>query len=77
MLEVRDDGPGIPEDHREAVFDAYHRAHDPKGQPASVGLGLSVSRHLVRLMGGDLDYLFDDGWSVFRLEMPRSVDSLG
>lgn len=74
ILEVRDDGPGIPEEHRMAVFDAYHRAHDPKGQPASVGLGLTVSRHLARLMGGELDYRFEDGWSVFSLRLPRSAE---
>lgn len=75
VLEVRDDGSGIPEGQRAAVFDAYQRAHDPKGQPASVGLGLTVSRHLARLMNGELDYRVVDGWSVFRLTLPLAGDS--
>ena len=73
VVEVRDNGPGIPEQHQSAVFDAYHRAHDPKGQPASVGLGLTVSRQLARLMGGELDYRLEDGWSVFSLTLPLST----
>lgn len=36
----------------------------------SVGLGLSVSRRLARLMGGDLTYDYVDGWSEFRLSLP-------
>ena len=75
VLEVRDDGAGIPEGQRAVVFDAYQRAHDPKGQPASVGLGLTVSRHLARLMNGELDYRIVDGWSVFRLTLPLAGGS--
>ena len=75
VLEVRDDGAGIPEGQRAVVFDAYQRAHDPKGQPASVGLGLTVSRHLARLMNGELDYRVVDGWSVFRLTLPLAGGS--
>jgi signal transduction histidine kinase len=36
-----------------------------------VGLGLNVSRNLARLMGGDLDYGYNDGWSVFSLRLLR------
>ena len=72
-LLVSDNGKGVPEDRREAIFEAYERAHKRSGVTASVGLGLAVSRQLARLMGGDLSYEFNDGWSTFRLEMP-SVD---
>ena len=69
-LLVSDNGRGIPEDRREAIFEAYERAHRRSGVTASVGLGLAVSRQLARLMGGDLSYDFEDGWSTFRLEIP-------
>ena len=75
VFEVRDDGAGIPEEQRAAVFDAYHRAHDTKSQPASVGLGLTVSRHLARLMNGELEYRVVEGWSVFRLTLPLADGS--
>ncbi|NNL28993.1 MAG: HAMP domain-containing histidine kinase [Acidimicrobiia bacterium] len=70
FLLVSDNGTGVPEDRRDAIFEAYERAHKRSGVTASVGLGLAVSRQLARLMGGDLNYEYNDGWSTFRLEMP-------
>ena len=69
---VKDDGEGIPDEDRERIFEPYARAHDGKGRPASVGLGLTVSRDLARLMGGNLVYRFADGASVFELTLPAA-----
>jgi signal transduction histidine kinase len=69
-LEVADDGEGIPEEDVVSVFQPYQRSHNAEGQPLSVGLGLTVSLKLARLMGGTLDYRNVEGWSVFRLELP-------
>jgi PAS domain S-box-containing protein len=66
---VQDDGPGVPPRDRERIFEPYHRAHRLDGQPASVGLGLTVSRHLARLMGGDLSYRYQDDRSIFELQL--------
>jgi signal transduction histidine kinase len=68
--EVRDNGEGIPLGERERVFDAYQRAHDAPGLTASMGLGLTISRSLARLMGGDLTYRYEKGESVFELHLP-------
>jgi signal transduction histidine kinase len=68
--EVRDNGDGIPAEERERVFDAYQRAHDAPGLTASMGLGLTISRSLARLMGGDLTYRHEGGESVFELQLP-------
>ncbi|MCP4304243.1 MAG: hypothetical protein GY788_05035 [bacterium] len=70
-IEVRDHGTPIPEDEREAIFDRYYRARQTPGVTASVGLGLTVSRELAHIMGGDLTYAHD-GESVFTLTLPRS-----
>ena len=69
-LEIIDDGQGIPDDSVVEVFKPYSRAHNALGQPSSVGLGLTVSRKLAELMGGTLDYRYEDGWSRFRLQLP-------
>lgn len=69
-LEVCDNGEGVREGDSEKIFDAYHRAHDRKGRPGSVGLGLTVSRRLAHLMDGDLTYSRREGWSVFALSLP-------
>jgi len=71
-VEVRDGGTPIPEDERERIFDRYYRARQTPGMTASVGLGLTVSRELARLMGGDLTY-HHDGESIFTLILPRRV----
>ena len=74
IVEVVDDGPGIPVEDRERIFEAYERAHSTAGQPGSVGLGLTVSRTLADLMGGSLTY-HHDGHSRFRLELSRDVEA--
>ena len=67
-----DDGDGIPAEDAVHIFDPYFRAHNAAGQPSSVGLGLTVSRKLAQLMGGDLTYRYEDAAAVFRLELPAA-----
>jgi signal transduction histidine kinase len=74
-VRVSDNGPGIPEQDRERIFEPYHVAHDSAGQPSSVGLGLTVSRKLAELMSGSLEYRHDGG-TVFELTLPRVVESV-
>ncbi len=69
-VEVRDHGAPISPEEQEMIFDRYYRARQTPGVTASVGLGLTVSRELARLMGGDLTYSHD-GESVFTLSLPR------
>ena len=52
-FEVRDAGRGVAEADREAVFERFHRADD-SGAPGA-GLGLYISRGLVRAHGGELE----------------------
>ena len=74
FLYVWDNGPGIPVDRREAVFEPYKRAHSSAGLPGSVGLGLSISRQLAGLMGGSLTYDYRSEWSVFTLRLPLHIE---
>ncbi len=73
-VEVCDDGPGIPLDRAETIFEPYLSAHKPGTQPGSVGLGLAVSRTLARLMGGDLVYT-GNGGTTFELTVPVETPS--
>ena len=74
-IEVADNGPGLPAEEWERIFEPYYRAHNDPTQPAALGIGLSVSRHLARLMGGDLSYRHEDGWSIFRLSLPTVAET--
>lgn len=51
-IEVRDDGPGIPMEHREKVFELFHRVPGTEGSGA--GLGLAIVREVVASHGGDV-----------------------
>jgi signal transduction histidine kinase len=73
-LQVIDHGPGIPAEMREQVFLAYRSAAEIPGRTASIGLGLTVSRQLARLMGGDVTYRYE-GESVFELTLPTPAST--
>jgi signal transduction histidine kinase len=64
-LSVSDDGPGIPEDSRDAVFDRFVRLG---GTVASgSGLGLAIARELAELMGGRIELRSRAGSTRFTL----------
>lgn len=72
MVEVSDDGPGIPGEETDKLFLPYERFHHDRGKPDSVGLGLYVAHSLARLMHGDLTYERRQGRSVFTMVLPAS-----
>lgn len=74
IVEVIDHGPGVPKPERERIFDPYERLHASGGLPTSLGLGLTLSRQLARIMGGDLIYCPRDGIPCFELTLPVSAD---
>ncbi len=51
---VEDDGPGVPDDERERIFERFYSASPSGAGQAGLGLGLYVSRELVALHGGRL-----------------------
>jgi K+-sensing histidine kinase KdpD len=48
---ITDDGPGIPLDWRERIFEPFVRLDD---SPRGAGIGLFAARHIARAMGGEL-----------------------
>lgn len=76
IVEIRDNGKAIPQQLVDEIFTAYGRAHDRPGRTDSVGLGLTVSRQLARMMGGDVTYSHDGQWACFELALPLSVAEL-
>ncbi len=74
FISVIDDGKGLPESDWERIFASYESAHAMSGHSDSVGIGLTISRELARLMGGELTYRFKDEQSIFELALPAKVD---
>ena len=58
MLEVADDGSGIPSEMRTLVFDRFHKGC--QNTPGS-GLGLAIVREVVRSHGGSVEIFSDPG----------------
>jgi two-component system sensor histidine kinase KdpD len=59
MLEfsVSDEGPGIPENLREHIFDKFFRVSEVKGDehsPTGTGLGLAIAKGIVEAHGGKI-----------------------
>src|SRR6185503_2282728 len=52
---VVDNGPGIPPDLRDRIFDEFYRAPGTQGSTTGSGLGLAISRRLARALGGDIE----------------------
>ena len=73
VFEVEDTGVGIAEEFLERVFDSFwqvDQAHSRK--VGGVGLGLHITRQLVRLIGGDVSVASTVGrGSCFTLRLPR------
>jgi signal transduction histidine kinase len=55
IIEVDDDGPGMPENEIERVFEPFHRVETSRSrETGGIGLGLSVARAVARGHGGDV-----------------------
>jgi signal transduction histidine kinase len=70
QVTVSDQGPGVPPEERDQIFQRFHRGRDTRGQ-AGFGLGLAIGRELAERMGGDL-VLEDSGehGAQFTLRLP-------
>jgi two-component system OmpR family sensor kinase len=72
VVTVEDDGPGVPADELETVFDPFHRGERSRSrETGGAGLGLTVARQAARAHGGDvvLENRTDGGLTA-RLTLP-------
>ncbi|WP_231640905.1 HAMP domain-containing sensor histidine kinase [Nocardiopsis sp. NRRL B-16309] len=73
VVEVHDDGSGIPEKDRERVFERFARLSESRERdPGGSGLGLPISREIARSHGGTLVAGHSDllGGAMFTLRIP-------
>ncbi|NQW14605.1 MAG: sodium:solute symporter [Rhodobacter sp.] len=68
-MDFRDNGSGIAEKHREIVFEKFSRLSDASSA-GSAGLGLAISREIMRNLGGKIEFVPGDGRTLFRVIFP-------
>lgn len=71
VIEVEDDGPGIPDEIRERLFDSFIT----HGKEGGSGLGLAVVRKVAADHGGSVEVESVPGRTVFRLVLPQTGQS--
>lgn len=74
-IRVSDNGPGIPENQRESIFDEFTRIDDGNRMKGH-GLGLAIARRMARLLDGELGLVHDDApGSTFTLWLPQREEA--
>jgi signal transduction histidine kinase len=71
-LDVVDDGPGIPPDQRDRVFERFHRGDQARRRDGGSGLGLAIARSLAERGGGTLELIDEPGGAHLRLLLPSA-----
>jgi signal transduction histidine kinase len=71
VLEVEDDGPGIPDEHAQHVFERFYRVEGRRSSGS--GLGLAIAHELAQAMDGTLELESEPGRTVFRLRLPLAA----
>ena len=73
VVEIADDGPGLPPGELERVFEPFYRAESARTLDGSgVGLGLAVARSLARAHGGDVALTSGSGGLIAQVRLPLS-----
>jgi signal transduction histidine kinase len=73
IIEIRDNGPGIPEQIRDKLFEAFQSA----ARQGGTGLGLAIAAELVRAHGGDIQLQSStEAGTCFVITIPDQVTQL-
>jgi signal transduction histidine kinase len=76
-ISVKDEGPGIPPERLEQIFERFYQVRDPQNnQPLGTGLGLTISREIVEKMGGRIWVESEPGaGATFFFSVPLAPES--
>lgn len=72
VIRVVDDGPGVPADQVDRVFERFFRGDAARSRAdRGTGLGLAIARTLSRRHGGDVVLVPGTGGTTFEVRLPR------
>jgi two-component system, OmpR family, sensor histidine kinase KdpD len=74
-VSVSDEGPGIPAEQLERIFDKFHRIADGDNRPPGTGLGLAICRGFIEGLGGSVTAAnrTDRSGAVFTMSLPLAA----
>ena len=77
VVDVLDTGPGIPNEHRDHIFDRFYRIDSARSRDqGGIGLGLSLVRWAVQATGGQVElHRTSASGSTFRITLPSHRSS--
>ena len=67
-IEITDEGPGVPADERDLIFERFQRGRN-SGEESGFGLGLAIGAELAARMGGRLELTDHSPGASFRLDL--------
>lgn len=72
IIEVEDNGEGIPKEHQERIFERFYRVDPARSRErGGTGLGLAIVKHLSLLFRGNVEVESEPGHgSIFRIRLP-------
>src|SRR2546426_3740092 len=75
LISIADTGIGIPQDKLETIFEAFRQADSSTTREfGGTGLGLTISRSLVQLLGGTVSVQSEEGkGSIFTIKLPARL----
>ena len=75
IVEVVDQGPGVPQEHQSKIFDRFYRVDSARSREwGGAGLGLAIVRWAVEIHGGQVSFESVEGQgSTFRVALPSST----
>lgn len=74
LIQVIDDGPGIPAEIEDRLFERFVHQGDRPLIVGSVGLGLAITRVLAEGMGGSIGYRRNAGLTIFSLRLANAAE---
>lgn len=76
VIDVEDEGPGVDEDERIRIFNAFYQGRARASGPVKgTGLGLSITREFVQLHNGTIEVVPDRRGAHFRVSLPCDATS--
>jgi signal transduction histidine kinase len=76
VVTIDDDGPGIPDEEQDKVFDPFYRVEASRSrETGGTGLGLTVARTVIRAHGGDIALKNRDGGGLHvAVSLPKTTN---